>query len=79
MKWGLKEGIPVDADSGPPRYVLWCCGGICQEDFTFIQIVSGHTVKCIHNLILVLIFKFALSLTTFRKIKPLVQKKGPVF
>ena len=28
MKWGLKGGISIDADSGPPRYVLWCCGGI---------------------------------------------------
>ena len=44
MKWGLKGAISNDADSGPPRYVLWCCGGICQEDFTFIQIGSGHTV-----------------------------------
>ena len=26
------------------RYVLWCCGSICKEDFTFIQIGSGHTV-----------------------------------
>ena len=42
MKWGLKGGISIDADSGLPRYVLWCCGGICQEDFTFIQIGSGH-------------------------------------
>ena len=26
------------------RYVLSCCGGICQENFTFIQIGSGHAV-----------------------------------
>ena len=26
-----------------PRYVIWCCGGICQEDFPFIQNGSGHT------------------------------------
>ena len=32
-KKGLKERISIDADSGPPRYVIWCCGGIC-----------GHTV-----------------------------------
>ena len=44
MKWGLKEGISIDADSGPPRYVLWCCGGICHEVLTFIQIGWGHTV-----------------------------------
>ena len=31
MKWGLKVGISIDADSGPPRYVLWCCGGICHQ------------------------------------------------
>ena len=41
MKWGLKGGISIDADSGPPRYVL---GGISQEFFAFIQIGSGHTV-----------------------------------
>ena len=40
MKWGLS----IDADSGPPRYVLWCCGGICHELLTFFQIGCGHTV-----------------------------------
>jgi hypothetical protein len=25
-------------------YVIWCCSGICQDFFTFIQIGSGHTV-----------------------------------
>ena len=44
MKWGLKGGISIYADSGPPRYVLWCCGGICHEVLTFIQIGCGHTV-----------------------------------
>ena len=44
MKWGLKGGISIDADSGPPRYVLWCCGGIYHQQDTFIQIGSGHTV-----------------------------------
>ena len=44
MKWGLKEGISIDADSGPPRYVLWCCGGICHQLLTFFQIGCGHTV-----------------------------------
>ena len=44
MKWGLKGGISIDADSGPLRYVLWCCGSICHQLFTFIQIYSGHTV-----------------------------------
>ena len=43
MKWGLKGGISIDADSGPPRYALWCCGGICHQPDTFIQIGSGHT------------------------------------
>ena len=43
MKWGLKGGISIDADSGPPRYVLSCCGGICCQPDTFIQIGSGHT------------------------------------
>ena len=45
MKWGLKGGISIDADSGPPRYVLWCCGRICHQVLTFIQIGCGHTVK----------------------------------
>ena len=44
MKWGLKGGISIHADSGPPRYVLWCCGCICHELLTFIQIGCGHTV-----------------------------------
>ena len=41
---GLKGGISIDADSGPPRYVLWCCGGICHQLLTFFQIGRGHTV-----------------------------------
>ena len=44
MKWGLKGGISIYADSWPPRYVLWCCGGICHKVLTFIQIGCGHTV-----------------------------------
>ena len=44
MKWGLKGGISFDADSDPPRYVLWCCDSICHQPDTFIQIGSGHTV-----------------------------------
>ena len=42
---GLKGGISIDADSEPPRYVLWCCGGICHQLLTFFQIGSGHTVS----------------------------------
>ena len=26
------------------KYVLWCCGGICHQPDSFIQIGSGHTV-----------------------------------
>ena len=46
MKWDLKGGISIDADSGPPgpKYELWCCGGICHQPETFIQIGSGHNV-----------------------------------
>ena len=44
MKWGLKGGISIDADSGPLRHVLWCCGSICHQLLTFIQICYGHTV-----------------------------------
>ena len=39
-----KGGISIDADFGPPRYVLWCCGGICHQLLTFFQIDCGHTV-----------------------------------
>ena len=45
MKWGLKGGISIYADSGPPRYVLWCYGCICHEVLTFIQVGCGHTVS----------------------------------
>ena len=38
MKWGLKGGISIYADSGPPRYVLWCCSGICQQVLTFFKL-----------------------------------------
>ena len=44
MKWGLKGGILIYADSGPPRYVLWCSSCICHEVLTFIQICCGHTM-----------------------------------
>ena len=47
MYWvnlGLKGVISIDADSGPPRYVLWCCSGICHQVLIFFQIVCGHTV-----------------------------------
>ena len=40
-----ERGNSIDADSDPLRYVLWCCGSRSQEDFTFIQIGSGHTVE----------------------------------
>ena len=39
-----KGGISIDADYGPPRHVLRYCSGICEVDFTFIQIGSGPTV-----------------------------------
>ena len=47
MKWGLKEGNTIDADSGPLRYFLWCCVSICQELFTFIYTGFGHTVHTV--------------------------------
>ena len=46
MKLGL---ISIDADSGPSRYVLWWCGSICHQPFTFIQVDSGHTVHKIFS------------------------------
>ena len=51
MKWGLKGGISIYSDSGPPRYVLWCCGSICQKLLTFIQIGCGHTVSMFLSMI----------------------------
>ena len=47
MKWGLKGGISIDADSRPLRYVLWCCGSICHQVFTFIQWMADR--QSIHN------------------------------
>jgi hypothetical protein len=46
MLWSevWKGGISIDADSGPFRNVLWCFGGICHQQDTFIQIGSDHTV-----------------------------------
>ena len=44
MKWGLKGGISIDADSGPPMYVLWCCGGICHQLLNSFKIGCGHSV-----------------------------------
>ena len=45
MKWGLKGGISIDVDSGPLRYVYFdAVGSRIQEEFTFMQIGSGHTV-----------------------------------
>ena len=41
----MKGGISIYAGFGPPRYVLWCCGGICHELLTFFQIGCGHTVQ----------------------------------
>ena len=43
-KKGPKGGISIDADSGPPRYVLLCCGGICHQPDIFIQI--GLAILC---------------------------------
>ena len=45
-KKSLKGWISIYADFGPPRYVFWCCGGICHEVLTFFQIGCGHTVSC---------------------------------
>ena len=42
MKLGLKEGISIDADSGPHGYVLWCSAQVV-EVFPFFQIGYGHT------------------------------------
>ena len=46
MKWGLKVGFQFMLILGllgisTTKYVLWCCGGICHQVFTFIQIGSG--------------------------------------
>ena len=49
IKWGLKGGILIDADSAPLGYVLWCCGSRSWEVFTFFQIGSGHTVPSSPN------------------------------
>ena len=39
MKCGLKEGISIDGDSWPLRYVIWWrCGSRSQKELTLIQI-----------------------------------------
>ena len=43
-KFWSERGISIDTDSGPLRYVLWCCGSICHQLFTFIQIGCDHIV-----------------------------------
>ena len=42
MKWGLKGEISIDADSGPPKYVLWCCWFDC---YCIGQIYVGNFAK----------------------------------
>ena len=33
----IKQGLKIDADCRPFRSVLWCCGSVCHELFTFIR------------------------------------------
>ena len=49
MLWSevWKKGISIDADYGPPRYVLWCYSGIFQDS---IQIGFDHTVAVAHEI-----------------------------
>ena len=65
-KFGSERGISIDADSGPPRYVLWCCGSICHQLLTFFQIGCGHTVNWVHISILFCLLYFLLELFKFR-------------
>ena len=37
-----KMGVSIDANSGPLRYVLWYCGSICHQLYTFIQIGESY-------------------------------------
>ena len=69
---GLKEGISIDADSGPLRYVLWSSGSICHQPFTFIQIGSGYTVS--HDIWF--FFRFLNSQTCFINIFDLFSNLG---
>ena len=79
MKWGLKGGISIDADSGPPRYVLWCCGGIYHQPDTFFKIGSGHTVRgsftIFHHLALFCKNEAALEYTIFEMTPTNIKKK----
>ena len=70
---GLKGGISIDADSGPPRHVLWCCGGICHELLTFIQIGCGHTVE---HLILYLKIQFDLIFLVSHNVQDSTKKSA---
>ena len=58
----LKGGVSIDADSRPPRYVLWCCCVICHKVLTFFQIGCGHTVTYIYFTINWRFFPFQIGL-----------------
>ena len=45
VNFGLRGGILIDTDSGPLRYVLWCCGSICHQLFTFCGLSAKWGVK----------------------------------
>ena len=50
---------------------LWCCGGICHQPDTFIQIGSGHTVK------LELKFNFCCHSSRLSRLAPWNRKSEP--
>ena len=57
-----ERGDSIDADSGPPRYVLWCCGGICHQILAFFKIGCGHTVLYLVINLFSLVFGFCQKL-----------------
>ena len=46
-----EKKVLVKKNFWPLRYVLWCCGGICHQVFTFFQISCGRTVYPIQGVL----------------------------
>ena len=52
MKCGLKEGISIDGDSWPLRYVIWWrCGSRSQKELTLIQISDIRQKSWVRNVV----------------------------
>ena len=78
-----ERGTSIDVDYGPLRYVLWCCGSVCQEEFTFIQLFDIFLSELISNPRITLIFGLSpvvsdLVRFTLKDLSPDIQTRIPV-